>query len=416
MDPLFDKDVKIVFDTNCWLGIYRTRPDTIKLIISELRKDIFFERICIPAFVDKEFSKHKYREIHDHKKLKENIANELENTIEDINFKLINKINFLKERHKVYNEKIEEKINKNLLSIKKLGNEFLKEINTSINIDDNAYLEVEKLFNEIKAKNLMNELTKDEVLFWFTKGEERYDKKTPPGFEDKEKEKKGGFIYGDLIIWEEIVKYAKKNKTDILFITNDTKKDWFSDGNFNEKLVKEFNAETNQNITGICLEDFYIKTAIHEENNILAFIKNVFHELRDNIERNLMYEGSEIFNSFEILTDYSGDYYDLVDTDIGGFDEINYTIDYVDNFAEIKISIPVSAKIKTGLYSGKDDGEVIIYPYYIHQVSGIVSFTIAKNLSELIYNISNYEIADVESTIKEDSYDLAEECKEDFEE
>ena len=45
-----------------------------------------------------------------------------------------------------------------------------------------------------------------------------------------------------------------------------------------------------------------------------------------------------------------------------------------------------------------------------------MSFTIVKMLNELIYNISDYEIADVENTIQEDSYDLAQECSIDFDE
>ena len=59
------------------------------------------------------------------------------------------------------------------------------------------------------------------------KGRKRYEAKIPPGYGDM-KTKKGNDVYGDLIIWEEIIAYASNNKKDVIFITNDTNKDdWF---------------------------------------------------------------------------------------------------------------------------------------------------------------------------------------------
>jgi hypothetical protein len=55
-------------------------------------------------------------------------------------------------------------------------------------------------------------------------GQVRYNHKLPPGFEDDKKELN---IFGDLIIWLEIIEFCKSSKTKkAILITNDNKKDW----------------------------------------------------------------------------------------------------------------------------------------------------------------------------------------------
>ncbi len=57
-----------------------------------------------------------------------------------------------------------------------------------------------------------------------THGQVRYNHKLPPGFEDEKKELN---LFGDLIIWHEILEFCKKNNSKkAILITNDNKKDW----------------------------------------------------------------------------------------------------------------------------------------------------------------------------------------------
>ena len=64
-------------------------------------------------------------------------------------------------------------------------------------------------------------------------GKDRYERKIPPGFKDAAKAKatdasgEEGDPYGDLIIWKEIIKYAKLTKRPVIYVTRDTKEDWF---------------------------------------------------------------------------------------------------------------------------------------------------------------------------------------------
>lgn len=56
-------------------------------------------------------------------------------------------------------------------------------------------------------------------------GVHRYANKIPPGYKDAET-KSGIHQYGDLIIWKEILRYARDKHCDIIYISNDTKADW----------------------------------------------------------------------------------------------------------------------------------------------------------------------------------------------
>lgn len=70
------------------------------------------------------------------------------------------------------------------------------------------------------------EFSYDEILSIVEEGERRFEFKIPPGYGDLYNgEKKGTQIFADLIIWKEIIKYAKEKKTPLIFITNDNGKD-----------------------------------------------------------------------------------------------------------------------------------------------------------------------------------------------
>lgn len=79
----------------------------------------------------------------------------------------------------------------------------------------------------------------------------------PPGYRDaqnnEKKEAGQRYIYGDLIIWKSVIKKAKEDKVDIIFLTNDNKEDWFEKYKGQTKgprfeLLREFHKETDQDI------------------------------------------------------------------------------------------------------------------------------------------------------------------------
>lgn len=75
----------------------------------------------------------------------------------------------------------------------------------------------------------------------------RYKDQVPPGFMDG-KNKDGVRKYSDLIIWKEILNYARNQEKDIVFVTDDVKADWWDEAGFHAKLLAEFE-KTGRRIT-----------------------------------------------------------------------------------------------------------------------------------------------------------------------
>lgn len=108
-----------------------------------------------------------------------------------------------------------------------------------------------------------------------SEGAVRYANKIGPGYMDSES-KIGIRQYGDLIIWKEILRYAKENQCDVIFLTNDVKGDWVivdeskKDDRFESPihdeighprrdLLAEFEEETGQSVWFYKTTDFIDK-------------------------------------------------------------------------------------------------------------------------------------------------------------
>ena len=91
--------------------------------------------------------------------------------------------------------------------------------------------EIKGIKNNDSIEKAVNALAKgnpfafSEVMSICKEGAFRYANQIPPGYKDAET-KEGIRQYGDLIIWKEILHHARQEKTDVIFVTNDTKPDW----------------------------------------------------------------------------------------------------------------------------------------------------------------------------------------------
>lgn len=82
-------------------------------------------------------------------------------------------------------------------------------------------------------------------------GQVRYDNLIPPGFHDSAKN--GEAKYGDLFVWKDIITIAKEKNTNIIFVCNDTKEDWWEKNkdtpiDLRQELNEEFK-ETNPSLS-----------------------------------------------------------------------------------------------------------------------------------------------------------------------
>ncbi len=126
-------------------------------------------------------------------------------------------------------------------------------------------------------------------------GESRYRRKQPPGFKDGSKDDPER-RFGDLVVWREILRYAKERAKDFILITNDKKEDWFRElsgqtigprpeliGEFHELVGRRFHLYDVANFLKYAKE--YIKAnvaddAIKEAQELPARTRTVWEHLR----------------------------------------------------------------------------------------------------------------------------------------
>ena len=258
-------DAVFIFDTSSILEIYSCVNNAQRTIMKILEH--FKERIWIPAQVKYEYMKHRdevlLKPIAEKYHTPKGINNDIVKYIDD----------FLKKTNNEYYHPyidsqaqteisalkgdLEEKIEKILKIQKRQYDKRKKEIKEVIN-DDIIYQTFMKLSHG-EAFNYQ------ELLEIAKEGEFRYRNGLPPGYKDDEKE--GMRLYGDLIIWKEIIRYASINNKSVILISNDVKDDWYLKENRDKEvileprheLIKEFFDETKHNFWMYPIKDFIRK-------------------------------------------------------------------------------------------------------------------------------------------------------------
>lgn len=105
--------------------------------------------------------------------------------------------------------------------------------------------------NQLYSGRIGSGLTDDELKKIYEEGKIRYATEVPPGYKDQTDKKNRGdrHLYGDLIIWKEIIRKAKTDKKSMFFVTEDLKEDWMRIVNGEKRgprweLMREFYNET----------------------------------------------------------------------------------------------------------------------------------------------------------------------------
>ncbi len=248
-------DSIVVFDTSALIDFYyypkKTRQEIFDKIFLKLK-----ERLWIPYHVQFEYLKNRKGIIE--KPISENYDPIKNEKIKEIN---LAKSQFLK---------VSEQIKKDTLNPEKHPflpqekiDEFIKfgkEIDLRVKqFEKDLIEEITKQETEIKSLNENDtilkafednlsvgpELSHSEIMEIVAEGKLRYEYQIPPGYKDL-KEKIGTQIFGDLIIWKQILNYAKIINKSVIFICNDLKIDWCYKDSRNriesprEELIKEF--------------------------------------------------------------------------------------------------------------------------------------------------------------------------------
>jgi len=253
-----------VFDTNVLLNLYSYTDVTRKDFFKILEK--VSNNIWIPYHVGLEYQRNRLNIVKNEKKIFSSIEKYIKsiedkvNNSEFKNLKLEQRLPELFEKSEELHSKIDKLLSKYRESIKKWNDKQPDVRSSDI---------IRKKIDELFIEKVGNSFTKQEQLDKiFKEGEERYKNNVPPGYKD-EKEKKDTLsftysgltyipMYGDLIIWKQILEKAKDDNIDtVIFITDDVKEDWWYILDSNGKKEIGVRAE--------------LREEIYRESNISSF-------------------------------------------------------------------------------------------------------------------------------------------------
>ncbi|WP_319779994.1 PIN domain-containing protein [Maridesulfovibrio sp.] len=249
---LTSEDTLIIFDTNIWLSLYELDHSTRDTFLDLIQKPKILNRLWIPHQVAKEFYDQYVYMI----RTQQNIINEFNGMIDNSLDSLISNV----QKKNLQNHPF---INKSKLvsSVKRYKNQLKKQVQQGSeaypsSIDDDFL--ITKIHGIIQGK-IGDDFTKDTEDQRVKDGEERYKKRTPPGYLDDSKHpiKK----YGDYFLWEQLCSHAEKQEAHAIFVTNDFKEDWWhKDGQDilapRYELREEFNLKSQKEILILTQEEF----------------------------------------------------------------------------------------------------------------------------------------------------------------
>lgn len=239
------KDSLIVLDTSVLLNLYKYTETTRRQYIDFLSQNK--KRLWIPYQVGYEFFNNREKTIDDQEKAYLNIKNILEKEVKTIN----DSLNHFSKHASINIKDYQNKIKICFDEIQELLNEAEKKHPQFREGED----QILQIITSLYESNVGEDFDKDTLNRLYKNGVERYKLHIPPGFADaKSKESTGERnLYGDLIVWKQIIYKAKEEGKNIIFITDDRKEDWWKISNGQtisprKELFKEFMVETEQRI------------------------------------------------------------------------------------------------------------------------------------------------------------------------
>ena len=207
-----------IFDSNILLHLYRWDKETSKEYIEKIFKDERIkDRTWIPYQVFKEFLSNKDGVIKD----QEFIANKVREEWKLCKDDFLGKIKgYVRVKPKILVKTIDKYFEEQMQGLEPL-------IAKNSDIDNDSILNFIDEFTQGKIGEPLENKELDKI---YEEGRLRFKLKYPPGYKDADKQ--GNEKYGDLVIWEQILKQVRNNKSDpkfkhIIFVIDDVKPDWW---------------------------------------------------------------------------------------------------------------------------------------------------------------------------------------------
>lgn len=382
----------IVLDTNVLLNIYRYSPDFSDFALNCICA--VQEHVVLPATVRLEYGKHCRAEFSKMVGRVENAQDTTKDQIRRAKEKVLATCDGLERLQFPDIGELRTLLASRLDEVQAVLEDFFEE-RSNLEFVSHAWNNTDHVQALVSSwdqnGSIMQAPSQEDIYSWCEEGETRYKKEVPPGFKDA-KNKDGVRKYSDLILWKEILRFAAREKKNIIFVTDDVKADWWETDNrnrkFHEKLVAEF-SKTGQQIEPFVSHDFY---------NEIATVYGI--EKTDVVELALRMTDEDYCNKiadkvFDRVIDslvYSGtDYIDDSTAHIGseGIDELEITnydfvsaerIDRNDDIVTYQFTYQVTAEGTSYEYWGRDEDtrEVIRSNGTDHVFEGLLTIEVQR--------------------------------------
>lgn len=222
----------IVLDTNVLLNLYRYQSSTTEALLGVIAE--VSERIWVPFHVGLEFQRRRLSVISEQNKRFSEVRSLVQKSVSSLRGQIADLQ--LEKRHSHIDP------SSFIRKLEKIQQEFLDQLSKqeetciTVNDEDEIRAELDQLLTNKLGKAPANQKQLDDI---YSEGTQRYKAKRPPGYKDSQKSKNGaeqfshkGLTYqaefGDLIIWKQVLDHvAQNNIENIIFVTDDTKEDWW---------------------------------------------------------------------------------------------------------------------------------------------------------------------------------------------
>lgn len=216
---IFDEAI-FVFDTSVLLNLYELPEKSKTEMLTTIKK--IKKRIWLPHQVAFEYYRKRQEIIYKQEKSYDEVTKLVNDHVSNLE-------KTLAEKCKGHPSIDSTTINKEL---KKVQSKIVKQIKERQKEHPNrrAKDDIEIELNNLFKGKVGDPYEKEAYAKIYKEGEERYEKKIPPGYEDKKKggnNKEDTRKFGDLVIWFQTIDMAKNRKKPVIFITSEKKEDWW---------------------------------------------------------------------------------------------------------------------------------------------------------------------------------------------
>lgn len=254
----------VILDTNVLLNVYHYSPEFTDFALECLQTII--NSIYLPSTVKLEYDLHRNMEF---RSMEKRIAKSMKGPKDSVNKARDAIQSSLLQLERLQFQDVDdlrETLSIKMDAVEKAVNDYFED-HEALNLIQQSWSGQDLLQNMIQRidqfGHIMPSLTQREIYNWCDEGKKRYEDSIPPGFMDA-KSKDGVRKYSDFLLWKEILRFAKANKLNVIFVTDDMKRDWWekSDDNrvFHKYLINEFE-KTGQEFKALTSQDFFAEVA-----------------------------------------------------------------------------------------------------------------------------------------------------------